>query len=369
MANYISNLTGEQIEARLTNYGVCESSADSAVKEVIFPAIGSGWSTFNFENFIGVSIRVKFVNTNTCEGGISLKIGETVKAIKCYDGSDIGGTEFSSWKANSILTFTYDGAYWILQDYFQDETITNSQATTIKLGGISIGESLEGLTAVEVLEKILYPYVAFSISCKSSPAASTIKEKGPSAAVESISYTITNGSVPVNEVTLYRGNSSSGTKLDSVSGTNLTSASFTLTAENITSKTVYTVKATDGTSTKEATVAPFTFVDPFFYGVLASDELPSTELSSITGVSKDISVSETKTYSFSADGEYPFIAYPATYGELSSVKDSNGFEYLDSFTKSTISAVVASGTVEYLVYIQKNAVYDTAGFSYTFEGC
>lgn len=247
-----------------------------------------------------------------------------------------------------------------------ERTIINpegARTTTIAVGGLAKGTSIEQNTTVaELLKKMVFAYQAFSVTCSSDPSSSAVYEKGTSVKVNSISYRITTGSDPITSVELLKGSTSVATKTSGIG----TSGSFTVTNDSVTAAApiTYTIKATDGTNTKSATVTPCTFVDPFFYGVLNSSGTPSATLSSLG--TKDIAKSGNKTYTFTANGQYPFIAYPASYGSLVSIKDASGFEYLANFNVYTLSASVTSGTVSYKVYVQKTAA-NVTDFKYTFE--
>ena len=91
-----------------TLYGTCSTSASTAEKEVTL----SGFDAL----VTGVTIQVKFVNTNTAEDP-TLKVGTTAaKTIYRYGTEAPGGIPAASWAANSVVTFTYDGTNWMMVD-------------------------------------------------------------------------------------------------------------------------------------------------------------------------------------------------------------------------------------------------------------
>jgi hypothetical protein len=242
-------------------------------------------------------------------------------------------------------------------------TPDGARTTTVAVGGLSKGTTIDQDTNVaDLLKKIIFAYQAFSLSCSSSPSSSAVYEKGTTVTVNSVSYSIGSGSDAVTSVELFRGSTSLSKKTSSIG----TSGSFSLSEESTSaaSPVTYTVTATDGTTTKSSSVKPCIFVDPFFYGVLSSNSTPSTNLSSIG--TKDIKSSGNKTYTFTANNQHPFVAYPASYGNLKKIKDESGFDYISNFTKYTIDASVASGTVSYYVYVQSTAA-NVSNFKFTFE--
>ena len=240
--------------------------------------------------------------------------------------------------------------------------ISNESTTTEKVGGIAKGTSLKGKSVKDVLESMLFAYVAFGTpSVSSTPSASSIVEKGTSKTVTAIKCTYTAGSKSLTSAKLYKNNTLQETKTSS-----LTSGFSFTRNDSITASTTYKIEITDGTTTKNSSCSPFTFVDPFFYGILDSKSSPAS--ATITSKTKDVNSSGDKTYTYTCTNKFPFIAYPSSYGNLTSILDGNGFENLTDFTKYTVTLSVASGNVSYYIYI-KNSAATITNFSYTFKGC
>ena len=105
----------DNVDVLLNNkdsYGVCNTAANVAAKTV-------SHSTFVLTN--GVSISVKFVNSNTAENP-TLNVNNTgAKAIYRFGTTKPGITEATSWTAGSIVTLTYDGTNWIMNDVQEAE--------------------------------------------------------------------------------------------------------------------------------------------------------------------------------------------------------------------------------------------------------
>lgn len=229
------------------------------------------------------------------------------------------------------------------------------------IGGFKQGQSIENLSISDVIQNLLFPYVAFAISSVTTnpTGASTVVEKGKSVSVSTVSCYYTEGTQKVTSASLYK----NGTKTE-LSPNNLNSGMAFSVNESVTSTTKYKVELSDGTTTSAKEINAFTFVDPFFYGVLSSSTEPTS--AAITAKTKVIQAKGNKTFSFTANGEYPFIAYPASYGNLTNILDSNGFDYITDFNKYTVNTSVASGSVSYYVYVLKNTAF-TSGFNYTFK--
>ena len=164
------------------------------------------------------------------------------------------------------------------------------------IGGFKQGQSIEDLTIDEVIQNLLFPYVAFGISSvETSPtSASTVVEKGTSVSVSTVSCNYTKGTQDVTSASLYR----NGTKT-SLSPSSLNSGMTFTVNETVSSTIKYKVELSDGTTTSSKEINAFSFVDPFFYGVLSSNTQPAA--SSITAGTKEIKAKGSKTYSFTAN--------------------------------------------------------------------
>ena len=103
-----------------TLYGTCTTGASTAQKDV---------SCSDFTDLMtGVTIHVKFTNSNTATTP-TLKVASTdAKAIYKYGTTKPGTTADTSWPAGAVVSFTYDGTYWIMNDHI-DNTNTDTKVT------------------------------------------------------------------------------------------------------------------------------------------------------------------------------------------------------------------------------------------------
>jgi len=67
-----------------------------------------------FVLYEGVTVHVKFINTNSVASPTLNVNGTGAKEIKLY-GTTAAGTdaERGGWQAGAVVSFTYDGTYWI----------------------------------------------------------------------------------------------------------------------------------------------------------------------------------------------------------------------------------------------------------------
>ena len=134
-----------------TLYGECTDSASTVDKTVSI----SGFDTL----ITGVTIHVKFTNGNTASSP-TLKVTNTgAKAIKMYGTTAVGNTNYTSWYNGAVVSFTYDGNYWIMNDYHRNNYVTagKKSGTTLGTGATAEGSNTtasgnyshaEGLTSV-----------------------------------------------------------------------------------------------------------------------------------------------------------------------------------------------------------------------------
>ncbi len=96
-------------------YGTCSTAAATAAKVVTL----SDFSKLE----TGVTIHVKFTYSNTASNA-TLNVNSTgAKNLCSYGTTRVGTTESTSWKAGAVVSFTYDGTSWVMNDYIPD---TNS---------------------------------------------------------------------------------------------------------------------------------------------------------------------------------------------------------------------------------------------------
>ena len=104
-------------------YAICTTAASTAAKTITMD---------DFDTLVtGTTIHVKFTNTNTAADP-TLAIGSTsALPIIRYGTTAPGTTEATSWKANSVLSLTYDGTYWRINDVGAEQAIADAAASAL----------------------------------------------------------------------------------------------------------------------------------------------------------------------------------------------------------------------------------------------
>ena len=106
-----------------TLYGTCSTGAGTQAKVV---------TCTNFDKLLtGVTIHVKFDNTNTIADP-TLNVNSTgAKAIKRYGTTAPSTTASTSWNAGQVVSFTYDGTYWMMNDFNLDTDVNTHRAINV----------------------------------------------------------------------------------------------------------------------------------------------------------------------------------------------------------------------------------------------
>ena len=247
----------------------------------------------------------------------------------------------------------------------EDETTFDSDTlASVAVGGIAKGTDLSKYSVKELLENILCPYVEFSLNVSSVTPNNSPYEKGTSVNLTKVNVTVTKGSKNITNLKLYE--SDKTTLLGEITDV-ATSNSFTIN-KNVTDSVSFYAEATDGTKTKGDSSSFLNFYDPTFYGVLDVNYELNTENSAlITNQNKKLLANKNNvSCSYTAKDQYPFFAYPASYGNLTSIVDSSNLDFTNDFNKTTMNLNVKSGTVSYNIYVLKN-VTEVTNYTFIFK--
>ena len=239
--------------------------------------------------------------------------------------------------------------------------------TVSALGGIPAGTNLNDLTIQEVLTKLLFPYIAPSVSASLtySPNAS-IYEYGRIILVTKINTSVTKKSESIQSIKFYQNNNLINTISTDCSngGTFSHTLEPSISITSNTSNSYFKVIVYDGTTNVTANTNSFTFVYPYYYGVINNDaEINETLIKSLT---KQVVAKGNKTYSYSPNFQKMVIAYPKSYGVLKSILDPNGFEQMASFTLTELNIVGLDGTPQ-PYYVYSNGASTNTNFNMTFK--
>lgn len=265
------------------------------------------------------------------------------QVLKYYNGqmvwANVGSSNVDSFSSSG--TFSIYGSPILLNG--SPTTYTNATPTLTAVGGISAGTTFSNVSLVDMFTALLYPYVAPSVSITlNASSIYTVTNNNTSYVVaeyNSLSslkynYTITKKSKDVSSIL-------SPSLLDSWIGPTppqITPSRLVGSSSTTIPSIAYTylLSVTDGTATS-STTAQLKYVYPYFYGV-PSSALNFTNPINTLGLTKIIQEKSNNSVLLSGTNVKIYFAYPSSYGNLTSIVDtSTNYEYISSFTKTTIT--------------------------------
>lgn len=264
-----------------------------------------------------------------------------------------------------MILYAFDGAQFNKLSSNSINSVFEKDIPTISaLGGIKAGTDLSGLTALEILDKLLFPYIAPDISVTSTPNGGTY-EKGNNQLMTNVSVKVVKRSEDIIKIELY---DDEGTLLESLENNTIASGgtfSFSVMID-ISSNKQLTAKVTDSTNnTIEKKTATFNFVYPYYVGICNADSEINETL--ITSLTKSVTSKENKSVQFTTNKERMIFAYPKTYGKLSKILDQNSFDVTGTFNITEVKIHCLDETdQDYYVYVNESSTVNnfTMKFNY-----
>lgn len=250
--------------------------------------------------------------------------------------------------------------------YVDTEDVFHTDITTVNaLGGIAAGANLDGMTTHEILNTLLFPYVAFVLGSTSRNASATTLENGATQTLSSASISITKKSKPITSVKLLNGSTVLGEKTgdEVAAGGTITFSGLGITVSKGNNPNLkFTV--TDGTTSTDKNVGASTFVYPYYMGECAADATIDETL--IEGLTKKVESKGNKTVTHTCENGRMVIAYPKVHGVLKSILDPNNFETIGDYTRSEVSVTGLDGTAQ-TYYVYASGAATVSGFKVQYK--
>ena len=242
-------------------------------------------------------------------------------------------------------------------------TLNTTELTSRGVGGVPVGADLDGLTPLEIIDMIFYPYTEPTVSATGTPNGG-IFEIGDNKTITNVRVVVTKKSKKITKVEVFDGGVSLGL-LDDATIENGGTFDFPVSVEvaSVNKRLIASVTDEQGSEVTAETGA-FTFVSPYYVGVCNADATIDEAL--VTGLTKKVETKATKTISYTTVNQKMVFAYPTSYGAISKIYDSNNFDVTNTFTKEVISITGLDGVaVEYNVYT--NGTSSVSGFNMKFS--
>lgn len=242
-------------------------------------------------------------------------------------------------------------------------TDESPNGATVTVGGIKKGDKVSAKTYRELIDLLLHPYVAPSgIGLRLNINGGTF-EKGTTQQVTSGTVNWALGSQKVDKAEILVSSVVKGT--GTPSGATATSVAVTLDSPmDIKDNTAFTARVTDATKAYTGGNVSFSFVYPYYHGVMDKREVESADVVALTKV---VQAKGNKTFTYTSANKYMVIAYPSSYGALKSILDPNKFENVNGFELKKVQVTGLDGTSqEYNVYVA-NDRSNVSGYNMTFN--
>lgn len=212
-------------------------------------------------------------------------------------------------------------------------TYISDKPSTVAIGGLPLGYTSDGISIVELIDNMLHPYKAPSISLSITPS-NTLYELGATISSLTLKATVTQGSNDITSLVFLK----DGSPLPSTSGS-------TLTQSNIRADVTYSAYVSDGINRINSNSINIKFINPIYIGSLS--EVNSTNIKAMT--KKVVNVGS-QSYTYTINNKKMCIAFPSGW-TLRNIIDPNGFDITQSFTKETVNIYCLDGNNKpYTVY-------------------
>ena len=245
----------------------------------------------------------------------------------------------------------------------QSNTLETDMTVINSIGGISAGSNLNGMTTLEILNKLIFPYVAPTYSAVGTPNGG-IYEKGNNQVITNVRVTVTKKSEKITKIEVFDGSTSLG-YLEGVDIENGGTFNFNVNVEVNSINKQLTVTITDASNNSYTTkTGTFNFIYPYYVGVCeVNDEITETL---IKGLTKRIEAKGSKSISYTTNNQKMVFAYPSSYGNIVKILDPNSFDVTNTFNKTAISIIGLDGTAQNY-YVYTNSASTVTNFAMKFN--
>lgn len=259
------------------------------------------------------------------------------------------------------------------ESYLDGWATKNSKITTVEVGGIPKGSNLNNKSLYEILTLMLYPGEKQTVNVSILPNK-YVYEIGENNVVKitEIRAEIIPENNPIRSIKFYVDEVLKSSKLNSPNGGKFTfyvsdsySSEIPITVEN---KYKIVVEDTEGITVTKY-VDPIHFYYPIFYGLLDSNfyngeqALKEEDMFSLTKILSD---KKDFTFVYSPTNQCMVCAFPKSFKNLFSIRDTNGFEIMKSYEIKYITLNINGTSVDYMVYISNPNTNDNFDVTYKF---
>lgn len=234
--------------------------------------------------------------------------GQTVIGIikniqeNAYDDTELKGSINSNTDAITVLNGDENTEGSVANAIADNEIFETDILTVNALGGIAANTDLNGLTTHEILNKLLYPYVAQVVGNPTRTPNTTVLENGNNQTITAVTVSVTKKSEVITSVALYNGSTLLAEKTGDEVAAGGTFTFSGLSVEVPSTNVVLTVKVTDTSgNVVSKNTAGWNFVYPYYVGVCTEDATIDKTL--VEGLTKKIETKGNKSISYTCDNQ------------------------------------------------------------------
>ena len=231
----------------------------------------------------------------------------------------------------TTITITDDGTITALGSG-GSAILTEEITTNIEVGGIKSGTLLgTGLTFNDYVRMVHVTYLAPGVTLTITPST-TLYKVGTNVTGLVAKVTVTKKSENITKIEFLVNDVVKETITTDVAN----GGTFNYTVEDFSTDT--TIKAiVYDTSSNVPKTSTVKFVNPYYCGT--TDDIPTAD--TVVVLTELVESKGSKTRTITCSNKHVVIAYPASYGKLTSILDGNGFENLTDYTniQETINGV------------------------------
>lgn len=256
-------------------------------------------------------------------------------------------------KIDQVITFTNDWYDTILNDLegegllyqkLSDEFLSSFGAdiSAIQNSITSINSNVTNLSDLITLLQYVKPSVTLT-------TAPSITQYGVGDTINSImlNFNIAKGSDNLVKAEIYK----NGVLLTTINSL-LNGANSYVDGTPITADTEYYIKVFDDKGNVDSNKITFNFNHKIYYGKITNEVINQTLINSLTNSFFNVDI----TTAFNLNDEKIIIA---SYETLSSIIDSENYDMIDSFTKTTLNLTINNVSTPYNIYISTNTILDS----------
>lgn len=329
----------------------------SSESESVEPVYGEYHDFSAFKPIVvpGSSLRSEIPTSSSYRDLISDSDWYDVLAMGSYDNHGVTAIAVSKSTGSSLILRASGGdnyEWTSVSTLGGSESYTNSDETTVEVGGIPVGSTFNNVSMSDMWTKLLYKFKIATISLTGSTPGG-IKEVGTTITSTFTANIVRNNSILSKlEIT-----GPSGSIASTTSETSVTSPEQTITSSSA-STIIYRGIATVTNDESETTTTDITssvsyqFVFPYYIG---STTTPTPNDTQIKALTKEVKAAGNVTHSFTYTSSYVCMAVPVEW-VISDIKDaSTGLSLMNGFNKSSMTITANGIGHEYSVYVTKEA--------------